>query len=54
MDATKKSWRDLHEAESSSINRDAIALVRRALEFHFNNLEGFLYLVRHALEELDI
>lgn len=42
MDTVKKSWRDLR-AESSSISQDVIALVRRALEFHFNDLEGFLY-----------
>lgn len=54
MDTVKKSWRDLSAAESSSISQDAIALVRRALEFHFNDLEGFLYPVRQALEKLDI
>ncbi|RWR75798.1 hypothetical protein CKAN_00419800 [Cinnamomum micranthum f. kanehirae] len=54
MDTVKKSWRDLSAAESSSISQDAIALVRRALEIHFNDLEGFLYPVRQALEKLDI
>ncbi|KAJ8635177.1 hypothetical protein MRB53_009444 [Persea americana] len=54
MDTVKKSWRDLSAAESSSLSQDAIALVRRALEFHFNDLEGLLNPVRRALEKLDI
>ncbi|XP_058075849.1 uncharacterized protein LOC131224358 isoform X2 [Magnolia sinica] len=53
MDATQRSLSALKAAQWK-YGLQGIAAVKKALDFHFHDMDGFLHLVRLALEEIDI
>ncbi|XP_058075155.1 uncharacterized protein LOC131223701 isoform X2 [Magnolia sinica] len=53
MDATQRSLSALKAAQWKYGLR-GIAAVKKAFDFHFHDMDGFLHLVRLALEEIDI